>query len=123
MTDKEQKFVETYLTTKTITECCKKLGIARKTAYNYLENPEIKATIRDRKLQVMKETSLYMESNLKKATESLIEIIEDYTTPQSVRIQGINCLFNNYQKLNETLDIETELDNIQTQLQDIASNK
>lgn len=123
MTDKEQKFVETYLSTKTITECCKKLGIARKTAYNYLENPEVKASIRERKLQVMRETSLYMEDNLKKATESLVDIIEDFHAPSSVKVQAINSLFSNYQKLNETIDIETELDAIQTQLQDIASHK
>lgn len=123
MTDKEQKFVETYLSTKTITECCKKLGIARKTAYNYLENPEVKASIRERKLQVMRETSLYMEDNLKKATESLVDIIEDFHAPSSVKVQAINSLFSNYQKLNETIDIETELDAIQTQLQDIASKK
>lgn len=123
MTDKEQKFVETYLSAKTITECCKKLGIARKTAYNYLENPEVKASIRERKLQVMRETSLYMEDNLKKATESLVDIIEDFHAPSSVKVQAINSLFSNYQKLNETIDIETELDAIQTQLQDIASKK
>lgn len=110
ITDKEQSFIETYLTTRTITECCKKLGIARKTAYNYLDNPEVKEILRDRKLEVMKETSLFMEQSIRKATESLVNIITDKTTPQSVRVQAINSLFSNYQKLTETLDLELEID-------------
>ena len=38
ITEKQERFIETYLQSKTISETIRKLGISRKTAYSYLDN-------------------------------------------------------------------------------------
>lgn len=119
ITEKQERFIETYLQSKTISETIRKLGISRKTAYSYLDNKEIQTIIRDRKMEILKDTTLYMENNLKQASEQLIQIINDKKTPQSVRVQAINSLFSNYQRLFENIEVETQIDGIKEQLEQI----
>ena len=119
ITEKQERFIETYLQSKTISETIRKLGISRKTAYTYLDNKEVQTIIRDRKMEILKDTTLYMENNLKQASEQLIQIINDKKTPQSVRVQAINSLFSNYQKLFENIEVETQIDEIKEQLEQI----
>lgn len=119
ITEKQERFIETYLQSKTISETIRKLGISRKTAYSYLDNKEVQTIIRDRKMEVLKDTTLYMENNLKQASEQLIQIINDKKTPQSVRVQAINSLFSNYQRLFENIEVETQIDEIKEQLEQI----
>ena len=119
ITEKQERFIETYLQSKTISETIRKLGISRKTAYSYLDNKEIQTIIRDRKMEILKDTTLYMENNLKQASEQLIQIINDKKTPQSVKVQAINSLFSNYQRLFENIEVETQIDGIKEQLEQI----
>lgn len=119
ITEKQERFIETYLQSKTISETIRKLGISRKTAYTYLDNKEVQTIIRDRKMEILKDTTLYMENNLKQASEQLIQIINDKKTPQSVRVQAINSLFSNYQRLFENIEVETQIDEIKEQLEQI----
>ena len=119
ITEKQERVIETYLQSKTISETIRKLGISRKTAYSYLDNKEIQTIIRDRKMEILKDTTLYMENNLKQASEQLIQIINDKKTPQSVRVQAINSLFSNYQRLFENIEVETQIDGIKEQLEQI----
>ena len=70
-------------------------------------------------MEILKDTTLYMENNLKQASEQLIQIINDKKTPQSVRVQAINSLFSNYQKLFENIEVETQIDEIKEQLEQI----
>lgn len=119
ITEKQERFIETYLQSKTISETIRKLGISRKTAYTYLDNKEVQTIIRDRKMEILKDTTLYMENNLKQASEQLIQIINDKKTPQSVKVQAINSLFSNYQRLFENIEVETQIDEIKEQLEQI----
>lgn len=119
ITEKQERFIETYLQSKTISETIRKLGISRKTAYSYLDNKEVQTIIRDRKMEILKDTTLYMENNLKQASEQLIQIINDKKTPQSVKVQAINSLFSNYQRLFENIEVETQIDGIKEQLEQI----
>ena len=119
ITEKQERFIETYLQSKTISETIRKLGISRKTAYTYLDNKEVQNIIRDRKMEILKDTTLYMENNLKQASEQLIQIINDKKTPQSVKVQAINSLFSNYQRLFENIEVETQIDEIKEQLEQI----
>lgn len=113
MTDKKCRFIEAYLNSKSLTECCKKIGISRKTAYNYLSDYEVKQIIQDRKIEAMRETSIYMEHNLQKASEILMDIIQGDKTPPSVKVQAINCLFSNYKDMIESIDILQAIDRLQ----------
>lgn len=103
--EKQSKFIEAYLNSNSITEAVSKCNISRKTAYNYLNNTEVKEEIQKRKTELMQDTTLFMQSNLQKASKVLMDIINDENTPQSVKVQAINSLFSNCNKLVENTDI------------------
>ena len=103
--EKQSKFIEAYLSSNSITEEVSKCNISRNTAYNYLDNTEVKEEIQKRKTELMQDTTLFMQSNLQKASKVLMDIINDENTPQSVKVQAINSLFSNCNKLVENTDI------------------
>lgn len=117
LTDKQLKFIDAYLNSKSITETCKKLKISRNTAYlNYLNDPVIKAEISKRRSELINDTTLFLQDNLIKCSKILMDIIKDKETPVNIKIQAINSVFNNCNKLTETNDIMTKLTEIEQRL-------
>lgn len=123
MNEKKERFIDVYLESKSMNETIKKLGISSATAYRYLQDAEVKAELRERKIQKLKEVTSIMESKLEDATKELMNIINSDKVQPSIKVQAINSLFSNYQKLVETTDIEVELAEIQEQLKEVAESK
>ena len=80
--DKYIKFIDTYLSSKNLTETCKKLKITRSTAYRYLKE----------------------------------DIVKDPKASPQVKINAINSIFSNCNKLTETNDILTKIASIEERL-------
>ena len=116
LTDKQLRFIDTYFKTNTITETCKILKISRTTAYNYLNDESIKLEMDRRRTELINDTTIYLQANLKICSNTLIDIIKDQKTPPQVKINAINSIFNNCNKLTETNDIMTKLAEIEQRL-------
>lgn len=115
--EKIDKFITTYLNSKTITETAKKLAISRYSIYKYyLSNPEVKRALRDKQEELLHEVKKQMEQNLIVATKELMEIIVNPKTRQSVKVQAINSLFTNYEKLSEKIDIQSEIEGLREEI-------
>lgn len=117
LNDKQLKFINAYLNSTNITDACKKLNISRNTAYKtYLNNPLIKAEINKRRTELINDTTLFLQDNLIECSKILMEIIKDKATPVNTKIQAINSVFNNCNKLTETNDIMTKLTELEQRL-------
>lgn len=117
LTDKQVKFIDAYLSSKSITETCKKLNISRSNAYKqYLNDPNIKAEISKRRSELLSDTTLYLQDKLQECSKVLIDIVKDKKTPPQVKINAINSVFNNYVKLAETTDILTRLEELEQKI-------
>ena len=116
LTDKEIKFIDAYLSNKNMTETCKALKISRNKAYTYYRDARVKAEIDKRKTALINETTLYLQGNLKECSIMLMDIIKNPNTSPQVRINAINSIFNNCNKLTETSDIMTRLADIEEKL-------
>ena len=114
--DKYIKFIDTYLSSKSITETCKKLNITRSTAYRYLKEENVKAEIDKRRGELINDTTLYLQDSLQECSRQLMEIIKDPNTTPQVKINAINSIFNNCNKLTETNDILTKIASIEERL-------
>lgn len=116
LTNKQNNFIDTYLSSKSITDTCNKLKISRNTAYGYLRNDVVKAEISKRRSDLIADTTLYLQDSLKECSKMLMDIIKSPdTTPQN-KINAINSVFNNCNKLTETNDILTKLAEIEEKL-------
>lgn len=114
--DKYIKFIDTYLSSKNLTETCKKLKITRSTAYRYLREDKVKAEIDKRRGELINDTTLYLQDSLQECSRQLMEIIKDPNTTPQVKINAINSIFNNCNKLTETNDILTKIASIEERL-------
>ena len=116
LTPKQEAFINAYIETSNVTEASKKAKISRNTAYIYLKDDEVKATILQRKTELLQSTNLYLQNNIYTCSQELMKIIKADDTPASVKIQAINSVFNNCKNLTEITDIETRIADIEAQL-------
>lgn len=122
LTDKQIKFIDAYLKTKNMTETCKSLNISRNTAYNYLKDDRVKTEISKRRTELIGNTTLFLQDNLKECSSTLMDIIRDKNSSPQVKINAINSIFNNCNKLTETNDILTKLADIEERLAEQEQN-
>ena len=116
LTDKQLKFIELYFKEPDINTICKKLNITRPTYYNYLKDEDVKDAINKMRVDILQNTSIYLQDNLKTCSNKLMDIINDDKTSPQVKINAINSVFNNCHKLTEQVDILTRLDEIEGRL-------
>ena len=116
LTDKQIQFIDTYISSKNMTETCKKLDISRNTAYNYLKDDKVKAELDKRRSELISDTTLYLKESLKECSKMLMDIVKSPNTSPQVKINAINSIFNNCNKLTETNDIMTKLAEIEQRL-------
>lgn len=114
--DKYIKFIDAYLSSKNLTETCKKLKITRSTAYRYLREDKVKAEIDKRRGELINDTTLYLQDSLQECSKQLMDIVKDPNTSPQVKINAINSIFNNCNKLTETNDILTKIASIEERL-------
>lgn len=114
----QEKFIEAYLVDSNISRISKKMKISRPTIYSYLNNEEVKSELLRRKKEIIEETNSFLRNNLLKASEELVNIITEFTTSDSTRLQAINTLFNINQKLTETIDIEERIEKIEAKIKE-----
>lgn len=114
LTDKQLKFIDAYLTSKNIKDVCDKLNISRSNAYQqYLSDPVIKEEISRRRNEILNDTTMYLQDELKACSKVLMDIVHDTKTAPQVKINAINSIFNNYIKLAETTDILNRLEELE----------
>jgi len=116
LTDKQKKFIDTYLKSKSITDTCKKLNIARSTAYGYLRDTNVKSELDKRRMELINDTTIYLQGSLQECCKTLMEIIKNDENSPQIKINAINSIFNNCNKLTETNDILTKIAEIEERL-------
>lgn len=116
LTDKHLRFIDSYLSNKNMTETCKDLKISRNTAYTYLKDENVKAEITKRRNEVVNETNLFLQDNLKECSKILMEIVKSQNTSPQVKISAINSMFNNWNKITESNEILVKLADIEEKL-------
>lgn len=113
---KKEAFINAMLESKSITEASEKAGISRSTAYIYLKDEEVKKELASRRSELLQSTTTYLQNNLYSCSEELMKIVKDKETPQAVKVQAINSVFNNCKNLTEQTDIITRLQEIEEKI-------
>lgn len=122
LNDKQVKFIDTYINSKNITDTCKKLKISRSTAYSYLNDEKIKAEINKRRIDLISDTTLFLQGSLQECSKILMDIIKDKNTSSQIKINAINSIFTNCNKLTETTDILSKIADIEERLNKQINN-
>ena len=116
LSDNEIKFIDEYVKNDSIVEICKNSGISKQTYYNYINKPQIKRIINQMRVELLSNTTRKLQSNLKLCSDELIKIIKSEDTAPQIKINAINCVFNNCSKLTEQVDVLSKLNDIENSL-------
>lgn len=102
---KKEAFLLALLKNPTVTKAIESAGIGRTTAYKYLKDEEFQNELLKRKSQAMDEAVTFLQGNLSKCAEVLIDIVNNTKVPPQVRINAINSVFTNTKAMNESVDV------------------
>ena len=116
LSDKQLAFIDAYLSEQDINKVCKKLSITRPTYYKYLKDDAVSKEINRIRLESIEKTARYLQSSLSLCSEELIKIIKSEDTTSQIKINAINSVFNNCNKLTEQVDIINKLERIEQRL-------
>ena len=118
LSDKQLKFIDVYFKEQNINEICKTLKITKQTYYNYINDDAIKQEIYNIRCSMLSNTTNYLQSCLDECSKELMSIIHDKTTAPQIKINAINSIFNNCNKLTEQVDILSKINDIEQRLKE-----
>ena len=116
LSDKQLAFIDAYLSEQDINKVCKKLNITRPTYYKYLNDDAVKQEISKIRLATIENTARYLQDNLSLCSQELVKIIKSDDVAPQIKINAINSIFNNCNKLTEQVDIISKLESIEQRL-------
>ena len=116
LSDKQLAFIDAYLSEQDINKVCKKLNITRPTYYKYLNDDAVKQEISKIRLATIENTARYLQDNWSLCSQELVKIIKSDEIAPQIKINAINSIFNNCNKLTEQVDIISKLESIEQRL-------
>lgn len=116
LSDKQLRFIDVYFKEQSIDSICKQLKITRATYYNYLNDNDVKQEISKIRQEMLSNTTNYLQSCLNECSKELMRIIKDANTTPQIKINAINSVFSNCNKLTEQVDILTKINEIECRL-------
>ena len=116
LSEKQLNFIDAYISEQDINKVCQKLDITRPTYYKYLNDDAIKQEITKIRIASLEETTRYMQNNLQECSKMLMDIVKSPNTSPQIKINAINSIFNNCNRLTEQVDILSKLEDVERRL-------
>ena len=116
--EKQVNFIDAYISEQDINKVCKKLNITRPTYYKYLNDDAVKQEIHKIRVENLENTTRYLQDNLRLCSQKLIDIITSDDTAPQIKINAINSVFSNCNKLTEQIDIINKVNELEQRLQE-----
>ena len=112
-TNKTEKIISSLLSFPTIKEAAKNLKMAESTLYNYLKDDEFKIKYNKAKTSMLSQTTGYLQSNMTKATENIVNMISNEEVPPQVRLNASKAVLEYGLKLTENIDILPRIEQLE----------
>lgn len=101
---KKERFMLAMLENPTVTKAIQSAGISRTMAYKYLKDEDFKQELERRRNEAVSDAVNYLQSNLTRCAEVLIDIVNNQRVPPQVRINAVNSVFTNAKAMTESVD-------------------
>ena len=114
---RQENFLNAILETGNVTEASKLANISRNTAYTYLKNVTFKRIYRERRNEMLKETTTRLQNASIRAVEVLLEIMNDNTVSPYARQQSAQTVLSMAYKAVETTDIVEQVEELEAKFE------
>lgn len=120
---KRDKLLEGMLLYPTTTKAIEYANISTSTAYKYLRDKTFQNELRNRKNEILKSVTNYLQQSLSIGAEELVNIIKSKNVNAQIKIYAINTLFSISKNLIEMNDIIDKIEQIEDRLKEYEENR
>jgi len=106
---RKARFVSALLVTNTVAEAAEQAGIAERTAYLYLEDPEVQAAVGRGLDDALSDATRQVTAAVSKALATLEVILEDPAAPTTSRVAAARLILEAGPRYRQTLDLANRL--------------
>lgn len=101
---KKEAFLLAMLESPTVTKAIQSAGIGKTTAYRYMKEDAFQRELERRRNEAVGEAVSYLQSNLTRCAEVLIDIVNNKRVPPQIRVNAVNSVFTNAKAMTESVD-------------------
>lgn len=110
--------ISALLSEPTISKAAEKCGLSQRQIYERMKEGGFKQEYRQAKRSVLESVANTLQSRLTTAVETAIQIMQDSENSPQTRLNACNLIFNQCQKLTETVDIINRVETLEMQVDD-----
>ena len=121
LTRRQEKFLNAILINGNISQVSQELGISRNTAYNYLNDVTFRRIYRERRNEMLKQTTTMLQSASVEAVKVLQEIMLDESVSPYARQQSAQTILSMAYKANEQTEMLEMIEELEIKMKVLKS--
>ena len=114
--------ISALLTEPTIGKAAEKCGLSQRQIYERMKQKNFKEEYHQAKRSILEAVTNGLQARLTAATETTIEIMQNKENSPQTRLNAANLIFNQCQKLTETIDILDRIESLE-KIQGVEQNE
>ena len=116
MSTNQERFIAAVLSTRTVADAAREIGISERTAYRYLDDPEVRAALDSALDQALSTAARRAAAGMDRALAALYAILDDPNSPIWARISVARLLLQAGPRLHETITLMQRMENMEKRL-------
>jgi len=106
---RQARFVSALLVTSTVAEAARQAGIAERTAYTYLNDPNVQAALGRGLDDELADATRLVTAAVGEALSTLSAILKDQSAPAASRVAAARLILDAGPRYRQTFDLSTRL--------------
>ena len=116
LTTRQRRFVAALVAAPTVRDAAAAADIGETTAWRYLQDPGVRATLAERQDAVLRQVSLDLASEMGAALDVLGSIMRDTTASDSARVSAARAVLDSGLKLSELVTLAERVATLEERL-------
>ena len=108
--------ISALLNEPTVQKAAEKCGLSQRQIYERMKEKNFKEEYHQAKRSILEAVTNGLQARLTAATETTIEIMQNKENSPQTRLNAANLIFNQCQKLTETIDILDRIETLEMQV-------
>lgn len=108
--------ISALLNESTVSRAAEKCGLSQRQIYERMKQKNFKEEYHQAKRSILESVTNGLQARLTAATETTIEIMQNKENSPQTRLNAANLIFNQCQKLTETIDILDRIETLEMQV-------
>lgn len=112
-----EKIIDGLLTNTTVRETAQAVGVSEATIYRHMKDEDFQRRYKERRRAMLEDNCHKMQASMSQAIDKLLNIINDDSIGNQVRLNAIDMLLRHTQRLTDQVDIMTRIENLEKNIQ------